>query len=165
MTPWTIVKHLFDFYDGFPDIKMENLSEREMLLVFDTLVSFCEPNHDPKVWSLERRKNALINEIIHPEREFGEGRFEYFSHQLTGLRVGGVELFDVDIWAEDDLLALDYKPGDDWDEYRVFALFKLLYQLQQQIPGVCFTYSYEGCSHSNPEFAKAFKVFCSETKN
>ena len=109
MNHWPFIKHLFDNYDGFPDIWMNGLSEEEMLSTFHTLVSFCGSSHNKKVWSFERGTSLMINEIIHHEREFGEGRFESFSHKLTGLKVNGIELFDVDLWVEDDVLALDYK--------------------------------------------------------
>ena len=164
MNYWPFIKHLFDSYDGgFPDIWMNGLSEEEILSTFHTLVSFCGSSHNKKVWSFERGTSLMINEIIHHEREFGEGRFESFSHKLTGLKVNGIELFDVDLWVEDDVLALDYKPGDDWNEYRVIGLFKLLYQLQQQTPSVHFSHADEGCRGTpHLEFTKAFTIFCSE---
>ncbi len=64
---------------------------------------------------------------------------------------------------ENDVLALDYKPGDDWNEDRVIGLFQLLYRLQQQTPTIYFSHADEGCRGTpHPEFTKAFALFCSE---
>ncbi len=56
MNPWPVVKHLFDFYDGFPDIKMENLSEGESCLSLILSSAFVSRIMIPKfgAWSVEK---------------------------------------------------------------------------------------------------------------
>jgi len=87
MEPWASVLHFFENRDeGFPDIWIENLSEDETLIVFRLLLSYCGQGHNQQVYSFERGGKFPIEEIIHPKREFGEGRFEDFSHELTGYK-------------------------------------------------------------------------------
>lgn len=69
------------------------------------------------------------------------------------------------MWSENDTLALDYNPGNDWNEERVTALFQLLWLIKQNIPNARIIHADEGCHHHpHPEFTKAFDAFIA-TKN
>jgi hypothetical protein len=142
MTLWPGVQRFFEYvqFRGYQDIWLEGLSREEIGRVLD--------------WVLPQAN-------ITPEPLAGDEDGLYdLGYELDGLRVGEVELLGVWIRIEEDGLAIDFWPGDYWDEVRVNALFEWLLQLHALVPHVRPTYADEGCRDSpDPAFGEAFDAF------
>jgi hypothetical protein len=161
MSPWADVKHLFEIDEGMlPDIYVENLSVQEIVRAYEWVMSQCAIAHSPTLWSKEQERDIPIKEVLHPARDFFEGRVETFRHCLAGLRIDGVVLPELSISVEQGGLSFDYRPGDGWNEQTVLALFKFLQALKGTVPNARIFQADEGCYASpNPEFAVAFSNF------
>jgi hypothetical protein len=161
MGPWSDVKHLFEIDDGMlPDIYVENLSNEEIVWAYEWVMRQCTIAHSPTLWSKDQKRDIPIKEVLHPAREFVGGRVESFRHCLAALRIDGVEMPELSISVERGGVSFDYRPGADWNEQKVFAMFRFLLALKRNVPNARILQADEG-SYSNPnsEFAVAFANF------
>lgn len=162
MSPWPLVRHLFEYNDGsLPDIYVENLSSHEIVVVYEWIMSQCTIGGDPKLWSCEANQDVPIREITFPARTLIKGKVEEFHHCLEGLFVDGVKLPTHTIFVDQVGVTFDYRVGSEWGEREVLALFEFLRQLWQIAPNARIVQADEGAysSKQNLEFSEALKAY------
>jgi len=163
---WNSVLHLFKNDDGsLPDIFIENLTENEIITIYNWIVSNSEIYNNPTLWSIEEQKDVPIKQIVNPAKNFVEGRVECFHHGLENLKMDGVIIPQLGIFVENGRLSLDYRMGLEWEPIEVEALFKLLYSMVKSAPNLKVRHADEGCyDKPNKEFTDAFAKYVKEKK-
>ena len=163
MNIWNEVKHLFEKDDGsLPDIFISNLTNQELIAIYEWLMSQCEAPQKTTVWSIEKECDVFLHEVPSPASSLCEGRIEYIKHPLEGLSINGILLPLLCIWVFSNEIIIDYRMGNEWSDKKVLALFDLLRCIQQIAPIAPITQADEGDYEcKNTEFSQAFKAYCS----
>jgi hypothetical protein len=161
MNLWEDVKQFFEVDDGLlPEIYIERLSNHELVSAYEWIMSRCTVARTSSVWSIEQQTDICITELCCPAQDFVEGRIESFRHGLADLHMDGVLLPELSVCIDQGTLSFDYRPGADWNEQAVLALFSLLRAIKTLAPNASVFHANEGCYETpNPEFAAAFTKF------
>ena len=108
MNLWPKVRHLFEVDDGtLPDIYIQNLTNEQIVLTYEWVMSQCAISQDPVLWSTEKEIDVPICEIQYPAREFVAKRVETFRHLVEGLCICGVTLPQLSVSMEDSGISFD----------------------------------------------------------
>lgn len=144
---WHKVRDLFHTDDGsLPDIFVDNLSDEEIVTIYDYVMTQSEIYGDPTAWSLESAEDIPIRDIDHPAKQYIEKRIESFRHGIT-LRVDDLELPSLSICVGQESIEFDYRMGKEWNEENVSGLFHFLSQVQSIAPTSKIYQADEGGSH------------------
>lgn len=161
INPWQRMKHLFEIEDGsLPDIYVEDLSNDEIVDLYEWLMTQCEIARNPKLWSIEMQKNVPIRDVSRPAKAFVEGKVETFRHCLAELQINGIELPELSVSLEPNGISFDYRTGTEWTEQTAIALLELLRQMLLRAPRSRIFQTGEG-AHEQPniEFSEAFRAY------
>lgn len=161
MNNWPDVKHLFATDDGsLPDIYIRNISHDQTIEIYDWLMKRCKITGDARVWSIEKKQEVLICDLIDPAEAVIDEKVEAFMHGLVELRVDSIELPRLAVTVSKEGISFDYRMGAEWTERAVLALFKLLHQIHLLAPNARIFQTDEGYySQPNHEFSNAFKSY------
>ena len=160
---WHRVGHLFHADDGsLPDIFVDDLSNEEIVTIYDYVMTQSEIDGDPTAWNLESEEEIPIRDIDHPAKQYIEKRIESFRHCIV-LRVAGLELPRLSICVGQESIEFDYRMGKEWNEENVSALFSFLSKIQSIAPRSKIYQADEGGSEEpNIVFQESLNEF---TKN
>ena len=158
---WQHVRELFEGDDGsLPDIFVENLSEIEIITVYEWVMSRCSVFGNPMAWSITDKKDIAIKDIHRPAQAFVEGEIEMFRHGLADLSYDGRKLPELTICVELEGISFDYRKGAAWNAHTVQALFSMLADIKQIAPSATITQAEEGCTNEPSQaFSAALQSF------
>ena len=162
MSPlWQQVRELFEIDDGsLPDIFVENLSQTEIVAIYEWVMSQCSVFGNPVAWSITDKRDIAIKDISRPAQAFVEGNIEMFRHGLAGLSYDGHKLPELTICVEPEGISFDYRKGSAWNEHVLHALFQLLSEIKRIAPHAAINQAEEGSSNKPSQaFRSAFESF------
>ena len=90
---WHKLSHLFQNDDGsLPDIFVENLSDIQIIDIYNWVVAQAGLSGEPTLWSITEERDIPIKDIVNPAEKFVKDEVEIFRHGLERLIVNGVIL-------------------------------------------------------------------------
>jgi hypothetical protein len=145
---WHKVGHLFNTDDGsLPDIFIDDLSNEEIVTIYDYVMTQATIDGNATAWSLESEKDIPIRNIENPATQFIENRIESFRHLIV-LKVGELELPSLSVCVGQESIEFDYRMGKEWNEKNVSALFRFLSEIQLIAPNSKIHQADEGGSEN-----------------
>jgi hypothetical protein len=136
MGVWRRLHFLFDTDDGalYP-VRLTGLDAAGVSAAFQFIQARAEVTPDAVFWHRGLGGEQRVADHPDPARLVAAGEAEPFHVLARGLSFSGVALPDLGVFAWPDEVTLDYRPGRDWGEPQVLALFELLRQLVAVAPG------------------------------
>jgi len=158
---WSMVRNLFEVNDGsLPDIFVEDLTQTEIIEIYEWLMSQAQIARDPTAWSPSENRDIPLREIENPIRAYFAGSIESVFHCLSGLSINGVLLPELSVMIEPTAVSFDYRMGPEWREPELLALFHMLRSILRIAPSARIFHAHEGLSASpNVEFSEAFNLY------
>ncbi len=167
VNPWPMVRQFFETDDGsLPDIQLENLTNDQLVSIYETVIRLCSIVGEPTVWSKIDEKEIPLREVAKPANDCLSGRIEMFRHGLADLRIDGIRLQLLNICVEKGYISFDYSMGSEWNPQTVAALFEFLWRIQQKFPHARISQNDEGM-HDTPnlEFSEAMLTYIASKTN
>lgn len=158
---WLKVRHLFETDDGsLPDIFIQNLTDRQVVQIYNKVMEQSEIEGDPTLWSLEEEKDVPIKSVENPSQKFIEKKVDSFRHVINHHYINGVKIPTLSICVETKGVSFDYRMGNEWEEKQVSALFGLLSLLKEMAPNAKIFQANEG-GYDQPSdiFATIFREY------
>ena len=84
----------------------------------------CKISGDARVWSIEKKQEVLICDLIDPAEAVIDEKVEAFMHGLVELRVDSIELPRLAVTVSKEGISFDYRMGAEWTE-RATAVARL----------------------------------------
>lgn len=133
---WKRLHRLFDTDDGalYP-IRLTGLAAAGVSAAFQFIRSRAQITSDAVFWHRRLDREERIVDHPDPAHLVAANEADPFHVLARGLAFGGVALPDLGVFVWPDEITLDYRPGADWAEPQVLALFELLRQLVGVAPG------------------------------
>ena len=152
---WLKVRHLFETDDGsLPDIFIENLTDRQVVQIYNKVMEQSEIEGDPTLWSLEEEKDVPIKSVENPSQKFIEKKVDSFRHVINHLYINDIKIPTLSICVETRGVSFE------WEEKQVSALFDLLSSIKEMAPNAKIFQANEG-GYDQPSdiFATIFREY------
>jgi hypothetical protein len=156
---WHKIGHLFENDDGsLPDIFVENLTNEQIVIVYNWVVSEAGIYGEPTLWSIKEERDILVREIGNPAQKFIDKEVEIFRHGLKDLIINGIKIPQLTISVEVGGVSFNYRKGKDWSPKEVRALLDFLLHIVRIAPDSKIFQAEEG-SYKKPslEFIELFE--------
>jgi hypothetical protein len=156
---WHKIGHLFEKDDGsLPDIFVENLTNEQIVTVYNWVVSEAGIYGEPTLWSIKEERDIPVKEIDNPAQKFIDKEVEIFRHGLNDLIINGIKIPHLTISVEVGGVSFDYRKGKDWSSKEVRALLDFLLHIDRIAPDSKIFQAEEG-SYEKPsiEFEELFQ--------
>lgn len=84
---------------------------------------------NPTFWDKESMSDRALDDVPNAALLVPSGRAEPFHFAVQGIKVDATELPCIGIQVFQEILALDYRMGTEWQPLQVFAFFSWLKEL------------------------------------
>lgn len=128
---WLRVKSCFENDDGsFPTIEIANLTPAEVGEVYSYVRSSAVvANPEASFWDRVDGVDRNLDDVPNAGLWVAERRAAPFHFAVDGIHVNGIALPRLGMHIFQDLIAIDYQMGADWNPHNVSAFFSFLRSL------------------------------------
>jgi RHS repeat-associated protein len=117
----------FELDDGsLPAVEIANLLPQEVAAIYRKVRASSTVRGTPSFWDEQTGSDRPLDDVPNAALLVAERRAAAFHFVTDGLPVSGVALPCLGVQVFQDIVAVDYRMGPEWDSERVFAFFQWL---------------------------------------
>jgi hypothetical protein len=132
---WDELHELFDTDDGsLPDVVLYGLQPKSLQSSFDLLRKLAAPLEGQTLWHEEKQAQVPVEDVADAPTLVAAFRIPPFHVRFSGIRIGDVPIPTLGAFTFQEMLALDYRMGEQWNPTVLGAFARLLGQLKALAP-------------------------------
>jgi hypothetical protein len=156
---WDELHQLFDTDDGsLPEVVLQGLQPQSLQSSFDLLRELASPLDDQSLWHEEKRAQIPVADVPDAPMLVAEYRIPPFHLRFSGVTLEAISLPVLGAFFFQNILALDYRMGGEWNPHVLGAFVRLLGRLKTLAPEARLASVPDGGSideHAYPGFEAA----------
>jgi hypothetical protein len=128
---WDIVFPCFENNDGsLPNIELHNLLKEEIGIIYEKIrENSTVVTERPVFWNKKLQSEQHIDDVTNAALLVPQRQAEPFHFCVSGLSYQLIEIPALGFYIFQDIIAIDYRMGNQWGAKQVFSFFSLLKEL------------------------------------
>lgn len=160
---WDIVYPCFKNDDGsLPTVELQNLLDVEIGNIYSIIRKDTKiVTNEASFWDIESQSERQLDDVSNAALLVPNMKAEPFHFCIDGLKFKNVKTPCLGFFIFQDVIAIDYRMGDQWGPEQVFALFSWLKEIINLTKRGFFTPTVNDCPPDPDVFLEAWRKFLS----